>query len=80
MGSVSAVSARAYTTTFYVMLDIVKVGRRAPPPPPAWANFSIMTECMKVYSVLQVSSLCVPCPFFLTKKLGLLAIVNSNFL
>jgi hypothetical protein len=35
-----------YTTTLYVMVDIVKGGGRAPPPPahPLWANFSIMME------------------------------------
>jgi hypothetical protein len=31
MGSVSALCAGAYTTILYVMVDIVKGGRRAPP-------------------------------------------------
>ncbi len=32
-GSVSALSAGAYITTLYVMVDIVTGGWRAPPPP-----------------------------------------------
>jgi hypothetical protein len=46
-GGVSALSAEAYTATLYVMVNIVKGGERAPPPPrsPARADFTIMTEC-----------------------------------
>ncbi len=33
-----------YTATLYVMVNVVKRGRCAPPPLPAWANFSIMME------------------------------------
>jgi hypothetical protein len=44
-GSVSALSAGAYTATLYVMITIVKGGERAPPNSIAWANFSIMIEC-----------------------------------
>jgi hypothetical protein len=41
--SISALSAGAYTTTLYVMVDRVKGGGRAPSP--GWPNFSIMIEC-----------------------------------
>ncbi len=44
MGSVFVLSAGVYTTTLYVMVDRVKGGGRAPPPSPAWANFSIIME------------------------------------
>jgi hypothetical protein len=40
-GYVSALSAGTYTSTLYVMVNIMKGGGRAP----AWANFSIMMEC-----------------------------------
>ncbi len=61
-GSVSALSeAGEYTTTLYVMVDIVKGDGRAPPPPsPVRANFPIMMECTpesghchSMYSVYQ---------------------------
>ncbi len=55
-GSVSAISAGAYTTTLFVMVDLVKGGGRAPPPAPAWANFSIMMECTPEF---DVATLCV---------------------
>ncbi len=62
-GSVSALSAGAYTTTLYVMVDIVKRGGRAPTPPPitpGWANFYIITECTpesgNCHSVYYVAS------------------------
>ncbi len=45
MGIVSVRSAGAYSTTLYVMVDIVKGGGSAPPPPyqaglifPSWWN------------------------------------------
>ncbi len=60
-GSVSALSAGAYTTTLYVIVNKVKGRGLAPlpPPSPAWADFYIMIECMpesdrchSVYSVV----------------------------
>jgi hypothetical protein len=34
------------STTLYVMIDIVKGdGCVQPPPPPVWANFTLMVEC-----------------------------------
>jgi hypothetical protein len=44
---VSALSAGAYTTSLYVMVDIVKgsgVGMH-PPFSAGWADFSVMMEC-----------------------------------
>jgi hypothetical protein len=38
--SVSAHSAGAYTATLLVMVNVMKRGGRAPPPSPAWANFT----------------------------------------
>jgi hypothetical protein len=59
-GRVSALSAGAYITTLFVIVDIVKGGGRAPPSSPVWANYSIMMECSpesgcchSVYSVVQ---------------------------
>ncbi len=49
--SVSALSAGAYTTTLYLMVDRVKRGGRAPPPSPGWANFSIIMECTPESSI-----------------------------
>ncbi len=57
-GGVSALSARAYTPTLYMMVDIVKGGGRSPPLSPAFADFTLMMErtpesghCHSVYSV-----------------------------
>ena len=41
----SAHSAGAYTATLQVMVNVLKGGGRAPPPSPAWPNFTLMTEC-----------------------------------
>jgi hypothetical protein len=63
--SVSGLSTGAYTTTLLVMVDEVKGEGRAvhPPPTPAWADFTIMTECTSknghfpsVYSVVSTMS------------------------
>ncbi len=49
-GSVSALTAGAYTTAFLMMVDRVKGGGRAPPPPPpGWADFT--TESGHCHSV-----------------------------
>jgi hypothetical protein len=64
MGSVSALSAGAYTTTLYVMVDIVKkVVGVYPPHSPTRANFSIVMKCTtesgpchSVYSLVLRSS------------------------
>ncbi len=61
--SVSAQSAGAYTATLLVMVNVMKGGGRAPPPPlPAWANFTHMMECTpessycySVYSVVYTT-------------------------
>ncbi len=60
--SVSAHSARAYPATLLVMVNVVKGGGRAPPPSPAWANFTLMIEfapesdcCFSVYSVIATA-------------------------
>jgi hypothetical protein len=61
-GSVSALSAGAYTTTLYVIVDIIKRGGRAlpkSPPSPGSANFSIMMECMPENG--SCHSLCTLC-------------------
>ncbi len=50
----SALSAGAFTTTFYVMVVTVKGGGRAPPPSPAWADFALMMDAGKV----AISILC----------------------
>ncbi len=56
---VSAISAVAYTTALYVMVDEGNGGGRAPPIPTSLGYFSIMIECMpesgrchSVYSVV----------------------------
>ncbi len=41
----SAHSAGAYTATLLVRVNVMKGGGRAPPPSPARANFTLMTEC-----------------------------------
>ena len=54
----SAHSAGTYTATLLVMVNVVKGGGRAPPPSPAWANFTLMIECTpessRCYSVYSV--------------------------
>ncbi len=53
----SALSAGAYNTSLYVMVDLVKEGGRAPPTPPSlvWANYPSSSpengNCHSVYSV-----------------------------
>jgi hypothetical protein len=51
-------AAGAYTTTWYMMVDLVRGAGRAD----AWANFSIMMECSpesgyrhSVYSVVKLT-------------------------
>jgi hypothetical protein len=44
--SVSSLSAETYTTTLYVMVDIVKGEGVLLPPSLGWADFSFMMECM----------------------------------
>jgi hypothetical protein len=61
---VSAHSAGAYTATLLVMVKVMKGGGRAPPPSPAWANFTLMMECTpessRCYSVYPVcNTICV---------------------
>ncbi len=51
-----------YTTTVYVMVDIVNRGGRAPPPSPAWDNFSIMIECRARKWPLLLCALCILSP------------------
>jgi hypothetical protein len=45
------------------MVNVVKGGGRAPPPAPAWANFTLMTECTpdsdccySMYSVVKATA------------------------
>ncbi len=51
-------SAEAYTAILQVMVNVMKGGARAPPPSPAWANFTLMIECLpessRCYSVYSV--------------------------
>jgi hypothetical protein len=68
-GSVSALSARAYTATIYVMVNRVKGGGRATPPPhqpglifPSWSELS------EIYSVMS----CIQKYFVLRAKKGLI--------
>ncbi len=63
---VSAHSARAYTATLLMMVNVVH-----PPPSPARANFTLMMECTpesdccnSAYSVVLSSPLCF-CPLWL---------------
>jgi hypothetical protein len=57
MGSVSALSAGVYTTTLYVMVNIVKGGGRAPPTPhKPRLNFP---PCWNVRLKAAVATLCV---------------------
>jgi hypothetical protein len=55
---VSAHSAGAYTATLLVMVNVMKVVGVHPPPSPARANFTLMTECTPessgFYSVYSV--------------------------
>jgi hypothetical protein len=56
---VSAHSAGVYTATLLVMVNVMKGGGRAPPPPsPDGDNFTLMTECTPessgCYSVYSV--------------------------
>jgi hypothetical protein len=65
----SSHAAGAYTTTVYVMVDIVKGGRRAPPPPSTgWAHFSIMMETLRQKEV--IATLCKLCGFHLNRGRG----------
>ncbi len=63
-GGVSALSAGAYTTTQYVIVDIPSERGWAmgmqPPPSPGWANFSIMMECTPEsdYCLYECTLLC----------------------
>jgi hypothetical protein len=60
-GSVSALSAGAYTTTLYVMVNIVKGDGVHPQPSPDWANFSSMMDCTLESGVCHsVCALCSP--------------------
>jgi hypothetical protein len=57
-GSVSLLSAGAFTTTLYVMVDIVKGAGRAPPHSPARADFTLMMECTPGKWPLPLCVLC----------------------
>jgi hypothetical protein len=49
---------RTLHATLLVMVNVMKGGGRAPPPSPAWANFTLMMECTpesrRCYSVYSV--------------------------
>ncbi len=68
-GGVAALSAVAYITTLYVMVDIVKGGERVPPhpflPSTAWADLPIWWNVrQKEWNVRQkeaIATLCVLC-------------------
>jgi hypothetical protein len=42
------------------MVNVMKWGGRAPPPSPAWANFTLVMECTPENSVLLLCVLCGP--------------------
>ncbi len=60
MISVSAYSAGAYTATLLVMINVIKGGGRAPPPSPAWANFTLMISWLNVRQKAAVATLWSP--------------------
>jgi hypothetical protein len=57
---VSAHSAGVHTAPLLVMVNVTRGGGRAPPPSPARANFTLMTECtpdsIGCYSVYSVGA------------------------
>ncbi len=60
MVNVSAHSAGAYCATLLVMVNVMKASGHAPPPSPAWANFTLMMQstpensrCYSLYTVVQ---------------------------
>ncbi len=61
-GGVSALPAGAYTTTLYVMVDIVKEGGRATPTITSWDNFSTMMKCTPESVVATLSVEWSACP------------------
>jgi hypothetical protein len=56
---VSAHSAGAYTATLLVMVNVMRGGGHAPPPPTLTArtNFTLMTECTPESSVATLCTL-----------------------